>query len=356
MQSKPDWNAAAVALVLIVACRGGTATTTATTAPSNSTSQPSATTATTTTSLPEGSFVLPVAVGEMPATWSEVFLIPYGDTPDTLGTSLAGDGEGFQLGPDYGAQAPDGTWWFLDAAKQRMAHFGDDGEFIDAVEVPTELLTDGLYFQFQLPRVLDDGSLIANRLGVADTTILRLYEGDFETTLLDRQFIPRSDDGVLLYGFDLEDTSTPLMFDLATGTAAQTEWFQARNGNRYRITAAPGELTVSLPDATPPIEHTLTFEAAEVGGSAFLALEVASGEDGTLHLFILGFPERDESLQLAGYLTIGSNGALGPLEPMRDPFTPADPGSPAHLGVRPGTSAPWIMFIDEDGVRVFRRS
>jgi hypothetical protein len=104
------------------------------------------------------------------------------------------------------------------------------------------------------------------------------------------------------------------------------------------------------------MEKTLTFEAGDVGGSAFLSLEVAAGEDGTLHLFILGFPERDESLQLAGYLTISSDGTLGPLEPVRDPFTPSDPGSPAHLGVRPGTSTPWLMFIDEDGVRVFRRS
>ena len=343
----------ALVVLLVVACGGGATTTTVTTAPSttSTTSSPS----TTTTALPESTYVLPVAAAAMPNTWSEVLLIPYGETPDTLGTSLAGDGEGFLLGPDYGAQGPDGTWWFLDGAKQRIAHFGGDGDYIDAVEVPIELLVDETYFQFQLPRILDDGSLIANRLGVG-TTILRLLDGEFETTLLDRQFIPRTDDGVLLYGFDIADTSTPLEVDPAAGIASETEWFKARNGNRFHIAAAPGQLTISLPDASPQVEHTLTFEADEVGGSAFLALEVASGEDGTLHLFILGFPERDESLQLAGYMTIASDGALGALEPMRDPFTTADPGSPSHLGVRPGASDPWIMFIDEDGVRVFGRS
>lgn len=343
----------ALVVLLVVACGRGATTTTVTTAPSttSTTSSPS----TTTTALPEGTYVLPVAAAAMPNIWSEVFLIPYGETPDTLGTSLAGDGEGFLLGPDYGAQGPDGTWWFLDGAKQRIAHFGGDGDYIDAVEVPIVLLVDELYFQFQLPRILDDGTLVANRLDVG-TTILRLLDGEFETTLLDRQFIPRTDDGVLLYGFDIADTSTPLEVDPAAGIASETEWFKARNGNRFHIAAAPGQLTISLPDASPQVEHTLTFEADEVGGSAFLALEVASGEDGTLHLFILGFPERDESLQLAGYMTIASDGALGALEPMRDPFTTADPGSPSHLGVRPGASDPWIMFIDEDGVRVFGRS
>jgi hypothetical protein len=211
----------------------------------------------------------------------------------------------------------------------------------------------GVHFQFQLPRVLDDGTLVANRLGIDTTTILRLSEGTFETTVLNRQFVPRTDDGTTLYGFDIEDT-TFLEVDPTTGNATETEWFRTRSGSRFGITAVPGKLTVSLPDAS--VEHTLTFEAAEVGGSAFLSLEVAAGEDGTLHLFIIGFPERDESLQLAGYMTIAKDGTLGPLEPMRDPFTPADPGSPSHLGVQPATSTPWLMFIDEDGVRVFRRS
>ncbi|HEX5671557.1 MAG TPA: hypothetical protein VFY46_02440, partial [Acidimicrobiia bacterium] len=314
----PDRRMVILVALLVVACGRGatTTTTTSTTTPTTTTTAAPTSTSkgTTTSTLPPGSYLLPVAAETMPESWTEVFLIPYGETPETLGTSLAGDGEGLQLGPDYGAQAPDGSWWFLDGAKQRMAHFGDDGTFIDAVEMPVDLLVDGLYFQFQLPRVLDDGTLVANRLGIDSTTILRLSEGTFETTALNRQFVPRTDDGVLLYGFDIEN-SISLEVDPASGDATETEWFRTRSGSRYRIAAAPGELTVSLPDA--PVEHKLTFEAAEVGGSAFLSLEVAAGEDGTLHLFILGFPELDESLQLAGYLTITADGTLGALEPMR---------------------------------------
>lgn len=349
----PGRLATTLVVLLVVACGRGTSTTTGTASTTTTTAPTTTSPATTTTTLPPGTYLLPVAAATIPESWSEVFLIPYGEAPETLGTSLAGDGEGLQIGPDYGAQAPDGSWWFLDGAKQRIAHFGDDGQFIDAVEVPVELLVDGLYFQFQLPRILDDGTLVANRLGIDTTTILRLSDGSFETTVLNRQFVPRTDDGVTLYGFDIEN-SISLEVDPASGTVAETEWFRTRGGGRYRITAALGELTVELPDAS--VEQTLTFEAADVGGGAFLSLEVAAGEDGTLHLFILGFPERDESLQLAGYITIGADGTLGALEPMRDPFTPSDPGSPAHLGVTPGTSSPWLMFIDEDGVRVFNRS
>ena len=351
-------RAGALIALLVVACgRGASTTTTTTSTAAGSTTTAAAPTSTsqvtTTTTLPLGTYVLPVATETMPESWTEVFLIPYGETPQTLGTSLSGDGDGLLLGPDYGAQAPDGSWWFLDVAKQRMAHFGDDGAFIDAVEVPEDLLVDGIYWQYQLPRVLDDGTLVANQLHFdsINTTILRLSEGTFETTVLNRHFAPSLDDGATLYGFD---DSNLLEVDPTSGNTTETEWFRTRNSSRFRITVSPGEMTVSLPDVS--VEHTLTFEAGEVGGGAFLSLEVATGEDGMLHLFMTGLTDLDESLQLAGYMTISADGALGALEPMRDPFPPSDPGSPSHLGVRPGSSTPWLMFIDEDGVRAFRRS
>ena len=131
-------RAGALIALLVVACgRGASTTTTTTSTAAESTTTAAAPTSTsqvtTTTTLPQGTYVLPVATEKMPESWTEVFLIPYGETPQTLGTSLSGDGDGLLLGPDYGAQAPDGSWWFLDVAKQRMAHFGDDGAFGNAV-------------------------------------------------------------------------------------------------------------------------------------------------------------------------------------------------------------------------------
>jgi hypothetical protein len=41
---------------------------------------------------------------------------------------------------------------------------------------------------------------------------------------------------------------------------------------------------------------------------------------------------------------------------MINPFTPADPGSPGHLGVAYGSSTPWAMLVTEDGLEVYVRS
>jgi hypothetical protein len=292
----------------------------------------------------------------MPEGWIEVFTIPYGDGADTLGTAPGGDG-GLELGPEYGAQAPDGTWWFLDAAKLRLAHFAADGSYLDAVTVPDEVLVDGTYFQFQMPRILDDGTLVATGLGSGSTRLLIMRSGVIEGAEIATELVPRVDDGVLLYGFTVgEGASSPVVVDVNEVESAETEWFLARNGDRFRLTVGAGELRIETPDASPPMDRTLSVEAGEVGGPAFFSLESATGEDGTLHLLLVGFTEADESLQLAGYLTVAADGTLSRVEPMRDPFTAADPGSPAHLGVRPGTSDAWLMFVDTDGVRVFRRA
>lgn len=323
-----------------------------TTTDSPSTTPPSA--STTTTTIDDGSLVLPPATETMPETWQEDLFIPYGDTVETLGTSLGGDGEGIQIGPDYGAQGPDGTWWFLDTAKLRLVQFSGEGEFLKEAVLEEDLLSQGVYFQYQLPRVLDSGMLVANRLAGDITLLLRARGEELDTVPVNRGFFPKVDDGNLLYGFSAGEDSTPLEVNPHTGTAIETEWFRTRTGDRFRITSSRGELRVELPDAE--VDLTIPVVAGEVGGNAFFSVEAASGINGTLHLFLLGLAEDDESLQLAGYLTIASDGTVSSLEPMRDPFTSADPGSPSRLGVRPLSGDPWMMFIDEDGVRVFTRA
>jgi hypothetical protein len=43
-----------------------------------------------------------------------------------------------------------------------------------------------------------------------------------------------------------------------------------------------------------------------------------------------------------------------PVVAVRNPFTLSDPGSPAHLGAAYGSTEPWFMVVDLDGVRVYR--
>jgi hypothetical protein len=99
----------------------------------------------------------------------------------------------------------------------------------------------------------------------------------------------------------------------------------------------------------------IPLEASIRPGAVHASVEVASGVDGVLHLLFLGISESDEMTQLGGYATIAANGEPTVMEPIVDPFTPADPGSPAHLGVTYGSATPWFMMIGEQGVEVYIR-
>ena len=88
---------------------------------------------------------------------------------------------------------------------------------------------------------------------------------------------------------------------------------------------------------------------------AHAGIEVKTGVDGTIFMLLYGAPESDETMGIGGFLTISPDGVVSDVEPIRDPSSRSDPGSPAHLGVTPGTSTPWLMMVDEDGVRIYTR-
>lgn len=344
-------------VVLVTACSGTAATTTTTTEPPATTSTVPATTTTspvpttTTTTVPTGELVLPAATEAMPDTWREVFFIPYGETPDTLGTSLGGDGEGIFWGPEYGAQAPDGSWWFLDTAKFRLAHFSPTGEYLEEVVVPTEMLVNGQYFQWSFPRVMADGTVLAARI-TGGTHYIRYRDGVLDGFEVPVAAVPRADDGEIIYAMDFE-TSGLWAVDPTTESADPIDFMRGRDGSRYTVTVSPGTIHIDFPDTAT--NAMFEFTADEVGGPAYLSIEVMTDEEGTLHFFILGLPEADESLQLAGYAAVSASGELLVLEPMMNPFTTSDPGTPARLGVTPGTTSPTFIHIGTDGVRVYTK-
>jgi hypothetical protein len=370
----PRFHLALVAAVLVVTgvavagCGGSTAaTTTTTTVPATTTTTVPATTTvpeettttvpetTTTTEAPAGDVTIPLpGVSAMGAAWTEAFLLPYGTADDQVGTAPGGDNGSLDLGPDYGAQAPDGTWWILDAAKLRLAHFSEGGEFLAAVPLQPDQLIDGRYFQFQLPHVLDDGTLVASRLGSESSTLLVLDGEQAHLVTVPTMFVSEADDGVMLDGFD--DLGDLVEVDAHSGEATVVDWFRTRAGTRYRVEARGDVITVELPDtAAAPVTLHLVW-ADDPSVTAYAGVEVDSGADGSLFLFLYGSTDGNGGGQLAGFLTISPQGAVSEIEPTQDPFSPSDPGSPAHLGVRPGTSSPWLMFVDTDGVRVFTRS
>ncbi len=376
-QMRTVTGALLVAVTVLVAGCGGTdagTTTTAplsgetTTAPASTTTAPTTTTApdvTTTTGPPTtGSTtstppddgpvtaLVPTA-GDMDPGWEETLFIPYGDGEDTLGTSPGGDGGSVDWGPEYGTQTPDGTWWFLDAARLRLAHFDADGGYLGAVGLTEDQLVDGRFFQFQMPQALDDGTVIASRATGAGTQLLVLAGEVISLVDAAAEVGLVTTDGAALFGQDYESGGMAAV--TTDGAVTPIEFLNTRAGTRFGFRSMGDEHIIELPDAGVTRQVILRW-ADDPLSPAFAGTEVETGPDGTLHVYLYGAPEVDESIQLAGYYSVSPTGEVSAVETSRNPFSPSDPGSPAHLGIDFATGQPWLMFVDPDGVRVLTRT
>jgi hypothetical protein len=290
---------------------------------------------------------------EMGPGWTEqVFL--YGEGETSLGTSPGG--EGLMFGPDYGTQTADRTWWFLDAAKQRIAHFAADGTYLDQVMMPEDLLVDGIYFQYQLPQALDDGSVVAIgwREG-ATTSLLRIRDGAATASTFGGEVAWVTTDGTYLYGHTVEENS-PYRIDPNDPVAEAVDWFMASDGSRYMVTVIEDEVLVELPDAAVPVTRTLRMRYSEDPEViARGAVQVETGADGTLFVLLYGVPMSGDPLDIGGLVTISPDGEVSEAAEITNLFSSSDTGSPAHLGVTPGSSDPWMMVVGEDGIHVFSK-
>jgi hypothetical protein len=298
--------------------------------------------------------VLLAPFGELADSWSEL-LLPYGEAEDELGTSPGG--EGLALGPEYGTQTPDENFWILDVAKQRAAVFDSAGQYLEAVPFPEEVLVDDQYFQYQMPQALDDGSIAAGGLrGLDSVALLRIVEGNVSSTTFEGAISWATTDGTFLYGLSFEDGAT-YQLDPNEPPGVPVDWLMTRAGTRFSVTVQNDEIVVHLPDAVIPMTRTLQLRFSEDPEViAHAGIEVETGIDGTIFMLLYGSPESDEMLGIGGFLSISSQGVVSEVESIRSPFSLSDPGSPAHLGVTPGTSDPWLMMVDEDGVRIYRRN
>ncbi|HEY5663376.1 MAG TPA: hypothetical protein VIS05_05000 [Ilumatobacter sp.] len=325
-----------------------------TTAPAPATTAPAPVTAPATAPVPGVAdvFAMHRYRDRMPATWEEPVVIPYGDGDDQLGTSIGGDGEGIRWGPSYGAVAADGTWWILDAAKFRFAHYDAAGGFLGAVEIPPAHLADGRYVQWQHPLALADGTIVCFRLTGADGTVLLvLRDGRFSEVTLDRQVVVKTDDGVALYGFG--PGNELLAVDVATATVTEVDAFRTRAGTRYRLSRDASSLRFAFPDLG--VEHEWATVAADTGAPASGAIAAVSTTGGELHVFVDGAAAGDEATGLSGYGVIDGDGELRPTEATRQPWSASDDGSGSRLVARPGSDDVWFIAIDTDAVRLYRR-
>lgn len=283
------------------------------------------------------------AVAAMPPTWREAFVVPYGPDEDQLGTSSGGDAGGpVTSGPEHGAPAPDGSWWFLDVGKERLAHYDSSGGFLEAVAVHPRL--PGTGFDWQLPHVLADGTLVAFRLTADAGAMLRLRDGVLDELPLTAGFSPTYDDGTLLY-----DARTAL--DPGTGAVAPTDGYRLPSGAAFTLTDDVDHGTLELGTTTSSVTlPTVTT----TGAVAHVGVQLRAGADGSIHLFLAG-TGGDAPGQLVGYARVAPSGRVTRPEPLTDPFSATDPGGAAQLALVPGGSTPLLVYVAADGVHVYRR-
>jgi hypothetical protein len=87
-----------------------------------------------------------------PVEWSEVAFLPAGDGTEQIGLDPCFHCEA--IVPAALAVAPDGSYWIADSYKRRIAHYTEDGSFIEAIPVsrgPADLafVDERLYVLFE---------------------------------------------------------------------------------------------------------------------------------------------------------------------------------------------------------------
>lgn len=289
----------------------------------------------------------------LPAAWSEVFTLPYGDAPERLGTSLGGDGEGLQWGPSYGTAVPDGTWWFLDTAHRRLAHYSDTGDYLGETLIPQQHLAQGEYVQYAVPLALADGTVVLQSSTPDDPGMLLMSPtGEFTRVVLPGFVAVKGTDGSSLYGFG--EDGGPAQIDPRTGTITAVDAFTDQNVDDYALAVGPGRVTITRPGFSLDLPVTMAGNPAAV---VHPSIEAAVGTDDVLNLLVVGLVEETpgEIVELAGFVRINADG-LGLSEPVRPLTSPSDPADGLRLGVRLSDRLPWLMAIDTDAVRVYRRS
>lgn len=295
-----------------------------------------------------------LALGEpstLPSSWSELLTIPYGEEPEQLGTSPGGDGEGIEWGPSYGTQLPDGTWWFLDTAHYRLAHYTETGDYLGELPIPKKYLHMGMYQQWSRPLALRDGTLVMQSTTIDEPALLLMSPQEkLSKVPLPENVSIEATDGTFIYGFD-EDNHI-VQVD-RKGKLKRTGTFVDQSGADFNLAVRSGYVKLTRPGLT------LDLPVTAVGSTSTVqpAIEGVIGTDGVLNLLVAGFVEDipGDITEVAGFVRIDATGR-GLVEPVRPLSSESDPADGLRLGVRLGDSRPWLMVIDPDAVRVYRRS
>lgn len=287
-----------------------------------------------------------VADDAPPPGWTTAFTVPYGDSPDRLGTAPGGDDGSLDLGPEYAAPGPDGMWHVLDSAKRRIARFDASGDYLGETVIPRSVLVNGVFAPWQLPRVLDDGTFVAFRYLGEETGVLTARRAGVSEIVVPGTILPVADDGQRITG---RDGSEVVALDLTDGRLEPSPALIGRDGEAFDVRRLRGG---GLRFVRPADRVDVRIPVRDPDGHRVAAgIEVATGADGRTFVYLIG---GDESGGFGALATLDVLGRLLSVVPVPDPFSPSDPGSPARLVVAPGEGTPYLVQVLETGLVVHR--
>jgi hypothetical protein len=187
------------------------------------------------------------------------------------------------------------------------------------------------------------------------TQVLHIRGEHAELLTIPGMILVLSDEGTRLYGVDTDRDQT-VSVDLTTRRVTPASALLGRDGKPFSITTGRGQLQFSRP-AAAQLGTFPVVAAHEPGGPVGYGVQVATDQEGTLHLFFMGMTLADERQDVGGYASIRPDGSLTPVGAMRTPFTPANLYMIVsnNLGVRPGTNEVTMLYVDVDGIHVYRR-
>lgn len=289
--------------------------------------------------------------GEFSSHWTRTQKVTYGAPASKLGTSPGGDGVSW--GPSYGVQVRDKTWWYVDAAKGRLAHYSDKGKYLDQVKLPRSYLAQGVYFQWANPVALSDGTVALSSTSIDSPALLLLSpKKKLSKVKLARFVNVVISDGTYLYGFD--ENGKKVRVSPKTGAIKKVSQFKGQGGKSFDISLRSGLVTVTRPG----IKAELKLASSDYRGETIHpTIEAAMASDGTLWILITGFVELSPSKvkTVIGLLSVDAKGKVSEVARVPRLDSTSDPADGHHLGIRFGDTRPTLMFVGTKDVRVYRR-
>jgi len=284
--------------------------------------------------------------------WTRIQKVTYGTATAKLGTAPGGDN--LMIGPEYGVQVPDKTWWYADAAKLRLAHYSDTGTYLGQVKLPTKYLDQGIYFQWARPIALADGTVVLSSTTIDSPGLLKLSPAQKLSRVALAEYVAvMVTSGASLYGFT--ESGDKVRVSPKTGTITPVTLFKGQGGHLFDVAVGAGHLTVTRPGVNLRLNLVDPDHPTAV---VHPTVEAVMGATGKLWLYVTGVVEVSpgDAYDVVGLFSVDTAGTVSAVGRSRVWYSDSDPGDGQHLGMRYGDTHPTLMFIDTDAVRVYRRS